>query len=659
MNKPFNRSFYLTILLFCITLSTLLGQESDSVIYQKIQIKAFVPIVIGDSTYTSLKDTIIYVQKQQIETYDSAAILKSENFYNSLQEALEKRRLTKELSNFLLVNRKKNNKEDQNHSTISEGMCFENKIVRSINYIRLYPFGGDVKDPYPETASPVGHYANGVHNKTKEQVIRKNILFKEGDVINDFDLSESERILRALPFIKDAEIYACDLPNNEIDIYVVSKDQWTIGAKFDTYFGDYGAGLYNTNFLGMGQYVYVGGILQPNAPTPIGFDVEYRYNNIGGSFIDVIADFTDSDQESYYGIGTVKDFVSSSTKWAGELSYENVRQTFGYTTSDSAFIPETENPERFWEPHKYEKVYAWAGKSVRIDPKKNRNITLIMGRYREQFSSRPSQTSKDTLYRYQDKTHYIGSLTYNQRNYRKISYLQGFGRNEDVPNGWLFKSTFGLEQNEFFDENRPYIGFRGDYGKFTPWGYFRFNYEFGQFIQSEYKQQVQDLGIHYFTNLWAVKRNYVRIFLDWNLTKGSDLIPGQYLYFISDDIFSNYNINVNTKRGTRRSQLKQEFVWFTPWYFYGFKFAFYQHFEVGFLLDEEDVSISRDQTFTSFGGGIRTRNENLVFNTISLDFKLYPNTPDGRSNYQISVSTSIQLPLFDFKPSRPQFIPFE
>ncbi|ANQ49231.2 hypothetical protein MY04_1857 [Flammeovirga sp. MY04] len=658
MSSRFYRTLISFIVLSLFNFALVKGQEKDSVLYQKIRIKAYVPIVIGDSVMRFKKDTIIFVEKDLVN-FDSTAVIRSDKFYDNLQKTLEKRRITKEISNFFLVNRNNNNTDDVNENTISEGMCFENKIIRSINYIRLNPFGGDVKDPYPERTSGLGQYANGVHNKTKEYVIRKHLLFKEGDVITDFDLSETERILRALPFIKDAEVYACEMPNSEIDIYVVTKDQWTIGASVDTYnFGDYGGGIYNSNFLGMGQYVYLGGILQPESDIPLGFDLQYRYNNISGTFIDVIGNFTDSENESIYGLATYKDFVTSATKWGGEMGYLYVRQAFGYSTSDSAFIPGVEDGQRFWKPHKYEVITTWAGRSFQIDKDKNRNITVLAGREQTLFSRRPEETSADTLYRYQDKIQYTAGLTFTQRNYRKLSYLQGFGRNEDVPHGWLFNSTIGYEQNEFLGD-RPYIGFQMDYGRFTPWGFFRANYEYGQFFETKYQQKIQHFGLHYFSNLLAVRRNFVRFFLDVNMTSGSDLVPGQFLYFISDDFFSSYNIDTNTKKGSRRAQLKQEAVWFTPWYFYGFKFAFYQNIELGVLLGEKENSISKDELFTGFGGGIRTRNENLVFNTISLDIKLYPNSPEGRTPYQITFSTEIQLPIIDFKPTKPRMVPFE
>ncbi|NME69988.1 hypothetical protein [Flammeovirga aprica] len=650
-------AFFLAFILSKLFIINVKAQEQDSTL-QKVKVKAYVPIVLGDSVYKFTHDTTLFLPPELINQ-DSSAVLQSEQFYNKLHQLLGKNRLTKELSNLLLV------KQYQNSDSLSEapeilstGMCFEGKIVRSITYVRLPPFGADVKKPDPIITTRVTRTANGLHAKTRERVIDKNIVFNVGDVINDDDFYDSERLLRALQFIKDALIYACEVDDSNIDVYIITQDQWTIGVRGNYQnINNFELGLYNNNFLGTGQYAYIGAVVKNDEPEPFGYNFEYRFQNINGSFIDLDIVSYDNYLESTWGVSAYKDFITSNTKTAGGFEARNLNKLYGYTISDSAFIP-IDSTERFWEPLEYTFLSGWVGRSFHINQSRNENITFSMGVDNIQFFKRPHEVDTDTLYQFHNRTQYAFSATINQRNYRKLSYLQGFGRTEDVPHGWLISVTSGWESNEFLGR-RPYIGMAMDIGQFTPYGFFKLRGEVGSFLTDQYRQETFHLNFNYFTNLIAVRDNFFRLLLDIDLMDGNDRIPGDYLYFIDNDVFSDFQINRFSKKGVRRLQIKQENIWFTPLFFYGFKFAVYQSFEVGFLSDPDRVSISNDDVFSSFGAGIRTRNENLVFNTLTLDLKYYPNANFNNSAFQVLLTTVIDLPLRDFKPTKPSFIKFE
>ncbi|KXX69875.1 hypothetical protein [Flammeovirga sp. SJP92] len=654
---------YLSIALFLAFIISKLftnevkAQEQDSTL-QKVKVKAYVPIVLGDSVYKFTHDTTLFLPPHLINQ-DSSAVLQTEQFYNKLHQFLGKNRLTKELSNLLLVKQNQNSDSlDTSQEMLSTGMCFEGKIVRSITYVRLPPFGAEVKKPYPIITTRATRTANGLHAKTRERVIDKNIVFNVGDVINDDDFYDSERLLRALQFIKDASIYACEVNDSYLDVYIITQDQWTIGVRGGyNSLSDFELGLYNNNFLGTGQYAYIGAVVKSDEPEPLGYNFEYKFQNINGSFIDLDIISYNNYLESTWGVSAYKDFITSNTKTAGGFEAQNLSRLYGYTTSDSAFIP-IDSTERFWEPLEYTYLSGWIGRSFHINQKRNENITFSMGVDNIHFFNRPQEVSRDTLYQFHHKDQYAFSVTLNQRNYRKLNYLQGFGRTEDVPHGWLVSLTSGWEKNEFLGR-RPYLGMAMDVGQFTPYGFFKIRGEIGSFMTNKYRQETFHLNFSYFTNLIAIKESFLRLLLDIDLLDGNDRIPGDYLYFIDNDVFSNFQINRNSKKGTRRLQLKQENIWFTPLFFYGFKFAVYQSFQVGFLEDPERVSLSNDDLFTSFGAGIRTRNENLVFNTLTLDLKYFPNANFNNSPFQVLLTTVIDLPLRDFKPMKPRFLKFE
>src|ERR1700688_2430939 len=62
--------------------------------------------------------------------------------------------------------------------------------------------------------------ADAVHIRTRSSVILNQLLVKPGDEADQQLLDESERNLRALPFVKDAKIVEVPAPNGQVDLIV-------------------------------------------------------------------------------------------------------------------------------------------------------------------------------------------------------------------------------------------------------------------------------------------------------------------------------------------------------------------------------------------------------------------------------------------------------
>jgi len=102
--------------------------------------------------------------------------------------------------------------------------------------------------------------------------------------------------------------------------------------------------------------------------------------------------------------------------------------------------------------------------------------------------------------------------------------------------------------------------------------------------------------------------------------------------------------------GNQRITLGTETVYFTPGYFYGFKFALYHG------LDFNSLSTQHVSTMflPSVRAGIRMLNDNLTFPTISIDATYYVATKQYPSAFSIRFSTTLPnlfgTPM-SFKPS--------
>jgi hypothetical protein len=119
---------------------------------------------------------------------------------------------------------------------------------------------GDVFDlTKPEENNWVGHTANHLHITTHEAVIRKVLLFAEGDRVRERRIYETERLLRALPFVKEVHIDPVVQPDGIIVARVRVRDAWTtqVSAGFSSVGGQksMNLGVDEKNFLGMGKSV--------------------------------------------------------------------------------------------------------------------------------------------------------------------------------------------------------------------------------------------------------------------------------------------------------------------------------------------------------------------------------------------------------------------
>ena len=104
---------------------------------------------------------------------------------------------------------------------------------------------------------------NVIHIETREATVRKLLLFNEGDVVDLNLMLESERFLRDQNFLSDASIQVSGQGDSTfVDVY--TSDNWTLTLPFSIGFSgsewsydnlNYGIGIQESNFLGLGQKV--------------------------------------------------------------------------------------------------------------------------------------------------------------------------------------------------------------------------------------------------------------------------------------------------------------------------------------------------------------------------------------------------------------------
>ena len=124
-----------------------------------------------------------------------------------------------------------------------------NAIVRNI-YIKVEDIFESNKD------NKIFQTVNNLKANTRENVVLRDLLLKEGDRYDDFLVEESERILRQLSYLRQVSITP-RFEGNEVDLYVMVQDTWTLFPQFSYSIGGgderQSVSLVESNLLGYGK----------------------------------------------------------------------------------------------------------------------------------------------------------------------------------------------------------------------------------------------------------------------------------------------------------------------------------------------------------------------------------------------------------------------
>ena len=79
--------------------------------------------------------------------------------------------------------------------------------IGSITFKGVDMLEGSVIDTLQEATTKFGKFVNKVHRDTRAVIIKQNLLFKVGDVVDPYKLADNERVLRQFKTLRDVRIY--------------------------------------------------------------------------------------------------------------------------------------------------------------------------------------------------------------------------------------------------------------------------------------------------------------------------------------------------------------------------------------------------------------------------------------------------------------------
>ena len=384
---------------------------------------------------------------------------KNVEFFDSLKVRASKNQFTRRLYNFVVVRPDTIYKKQFTGTSDANYISYSGKKIRKIVIQRLSVFGADINNPSSDNPNKIENLLNKTHFNTNENIIKKNLLFSEGDKISPLILSDNERLLRQLPFIDDARIIVVPVSDEEADIIVYTKDVYSLGASY-TYKGlkKGSLSIFDKNIFGMGHEFGIDIPFDNKAPDSPGFGVHYLADNIAKSFINLDVYYLNGLGEKTYGFDISRKLVSSTTKYAGGISVKQM-----YTSADIDTLP-------FPAPLKYNLQDYWLSRSFLIN-KESVSRIIIGARYTNNNVFEHPLISSESYYNLQRYKIFLGSAAFSVQKYTKTNLIYSYGRTEDIPYGALFKITTGREFNEF--KQRTYIGGEVSFSKsYKSLGYF-------------------------------------------------------------------------------------------------------------------------------------------------------------------------------------------
>ena len=543
-------------------------------------------------------------------------------------------------------------------------ITFKGSVIRNI-IINKIRYGNSITDTSRNWTTLLDNVTNFLHNETRKKTIERNLFFHKGEIIRPFLLADNERYLRTLSFIQDSKISIIPIndsdENDSVDVIVFYKEVFAIGLNFELQgTNQFYNELKDENIRGSGDRLILRNYTDITRTPHAGWGAEYTRSNIGGSFISLIGGATNFNttlnnntrQEVYTYAALDLPLVSPYSTFTGNITAATHQNENAYS-NDSLFKSDLN--------YFYRQLDCWVGYNLSAKAASRENlkrITRYLLAFRTnyiRFENEPFIYQNKYNYLYANQLNLLVSATAFKQDFYKGSFIYGFGRNEDIPEGincsvtggWTNK--YGLERwYGGTDLEKTYYDKNGNYFNWAIKGGTYFN-----------RGGIQDANLlisaDIFSRLYQLGNSHwlLRHFLDASMTK-------QYNAILNVPLMMNSSLGMpplvdpDTLCNTRFT-LNLQSVFFNTYSFAGFRFAPFTFGSICFVRTTA-ASFKDGDGYTSFGLGVRSRNENLIFGTMELRGTYFPRTTFNTNQWNVSFNTELTYKYNSQYIKKPDFI---
>ncbi|NOZ45574.1 MAG: hypothetical protein GXO79_02210, partial [Chlorobi bacterium] len=278
-------------------------------------------LVLPDTSIVIHSDTTIYIPSQIKYHIKKNPETVSENFYKKIEEKYSGKKWSKKMYNlFFRPPAKSYNRYNAvNRQSEIPFSKYKGYPIKTISIKKLQVFGPSVYDTNITIQKWYIKKANQLHINTRTIILKKSLLFKEGQQLNPIDISESERIIRSLPYIRDVKIYVKpDETGNYVDIIVITQDLWTLGVEVEmTNINSAVIDVFNKNIAGLGHQQTNTIYYNYKDNNYNGYNGYYKIKNQFGAFINTELNYYNRYQNEKIRLNISRGFYTPQIKYAG------------------------------------------------------------------------------------------------------------------------------------------------------------------------------------------------------------------------------------------------------------------------------------------------------------------------------------------------------
>jgi hypothetical protein len=488
----------------------------------------------------------------------------------------------------------------------------------------------DVFTPEEAQKGWVYRAANALHIETRVSIIRKFLLFTEGDLYDPVRLEETERNLRALSFIKAATVRAGPPHDGLVDVEVRTQDSWTTqpGLSFGKKGGvtTYSFSLEEKNLLGYARQLSVS---YGKEPTRIVRQIQYKDPHLPGPYWNtnlIYAVNSDGEEE---GLEIGRPFYSFLSPWATNLVLDHLVQ------NERIFSDGVESSIFRQDHHQYGAEY---GRALEANDRLARRLTFGFQALEDKFQTLPDRPGDvlpdDRKFRYL-------YLRYDDifNDFIKVNYVNRDSRFEDFNLGLAYSVTLGVSPAAFgLDRTTELVRLQATRGWRT-WGssFIQAGLAYETRLDSGPKNEILSARVNgvwkFDTNLLQTLVSRIQVDRGWNLDRD--------VQFFADGDNGLRAYHLNSFEGNRRVLWNIEHRIFSgKEVLQVVSFGAAAFFDTGTAVPE-GMPLKLSEFKSDVGVGIRMGITRAAFNSIvRLDFA-YALNPDpfGRKGWLVSFAS--------------------
>lgn len=539
---------------------------------------------------------------------------------------------------------------------------FKGKIIRQIRVEKL-SFDNSVNDTTRSGMRLMKDIGDALYTGTTNKTILRNLFFTSGDTLYPYLMADNEKFLRELSYLQDAKIVVSGVKDDPdaVDIVIRWKDLFPIGGSADIgSVTSMSLELNNDNIFGSGDRIQFRSLYDMDRNPDFGSGIEYIKRNLGGSFLNLAFGYQTQapafnsgrrEERALYMRGELP-LVSPYHQWTGGFEIGSHSTNNGYI-SDSLY--------KSGFKYNYRLLDGWMALNIGARTQLRQNLTSRLKKFagirgvQRLFNDIPEQFKTNYNYYYSNVEAVLGSFTIFEQDYYHTNFLYGFGRNEDVPEGFSFSILGGWVRRNNIE--RPYIGldYQREYFSDNK-NYVNYTFRFGTYFNKNQFEDISGLtSVEYFTRLRKISGSnwFSRHFLSGSVTQQVRTFLNEPLRLTS--IYGIPEINTNTVRASTRVSANIESVFYNTTKTFGFSFAPFVFTNFTYLKTIGQ-DFNKGDIYTSFGTGVRTRNENLVFGTMELKLYYYPRTTGRMTPWNLTFNTGLRFKYNSQLLRKPDFI---